>query len=59
MLKAFAVERGPARCSADQEAAAAAVGGGPHEVANTLEPEHGVVDVERHGRRHLRGVGGA
>ena len=50
MLQAFAAERRPARRRADQEAARALVGGGPDQVADALEAEHRVVDVERQHR---------
>jgi hypothetical protein len=58
VLQAFAVQRGAAGGAAEQEAARAHVAGGPDEVADALEAEHRVEDVERdHGRRGC--VGGA
>ena len=47
MLQPFAGERRPPRRAAEQEPAAARVGGGPDEVADTLEAEHRVVDEKR------------
>ena len=52
VLQAFAVQRGAARGAAEQEAARLHVAGGPGQVADALEAEHRVVDVERH---HDRG----
>src|SRR3546814_7549841 len=46
-LQAFAVERGAAGGGAEQEAARAHVAGLPGGVADALEAEHRVVDVER------------
>ena len=48
VLQAFAVERGAARGAAQQEAARLHVARGPGQVADALEAEHRVVDVERH-----------
>ena len=59
VLQAFAVERGAAGGAAEQEAPAAHVGGGPDQVADALEAEHRVVDVERDHRHAVVGVGGA
>ena len=47
VLQAFAVQRRPSGGAAEQEARAAHVGGGPDQVADPLEAEHRVVDVER------------
>ena len=48
VLQAFAVERGAAGGAAEQEAARLHVAGRPGQVADALEAEHRVVDVERH-----------
>ena len=50
VLEPFAVQRRPAGGGADQEPARAAVARGPGEVADALEAEHRVEDVERHHR---------
>ena len=55
VLQALAVERGAPGGAADQEAAGPRVAGRPGQVADALEPEHRVVDVER----DHRGVGHA
>ena len=47
VLQAFAVERGAPRRAAQQEAARLHVARRPGQVADALEPEHRVVDVER------------
>ncbi|VDZ80846.1 Uncharacterised protein [Salmonella bongori] len=47
VLQTFAVQGRTTGSSADQEAARLLVTRSPAQVANTLEPEHGVVDVER------------
>ena len=57
VLQPLAVERGPAGGAADQEAAGAHVAGGPGEVADPLEAEHRVVDVERDHRHVVGAVG--
>src|SRR5204862_8192112 len=54
VLQALAAERRAAGGRADQEAACALVGGGPDQVADTLEAEHRVVDVERQHRQTVR-----
>jgi hypothetical protein len=53
VLQAFAVERGAAGGAAEQEAARLHVAGRPGQVADALEAEHRVVDVERHHRMRL------
>ena len=53
VLQAFAVERGAPRGAAQQEAACLHVARGPREIADTLEAEHRVIDVERD---HLHAV---
>ena len=47
VLQALAGQRGAAGRAAQQEAAAAHVAGGPDQVADPLEAEHRVEDVER------------
>ena len=47
VLQALAVERGPPGGAAEQEAAGPRVAGRPGQVADPLEAEHRVVDVER------------
>src|SRR5690606_10948795 len=47
MLQAFTVERGAPGGATDQEALGAAVAGSPGQVADTLEAEHRIEDVER------------
>ena len=54
VLQTFAVQRRAAGGAAEQEAARAGVAGGPGEIADALEAEHRVVDVERD---HLHVVG--
>src|SRR5512135_2876290 len=56
VLQAFAVQRGAAGGAADQEAARAQVARRPGQVADTLEAEHRVVDVERDHRHAVVGV---
>ena len=58
VLQAFAIEGGAASGAAEQEAAGAHVAGGPGEIADALEPEHRIVDVERDHRHIVVGVGG-
>ena len=58
VLQAFAVERGAAGGGAEQEAARAHVGGLPGAVADALEAEHRVVDVERQHRLVVGAVAG-
>uniref|UniRef100_A0A0N4ZLD8 NAD-specific glutamate dehydrogenase n=1 Tax=Parastrongyloides trichosuri TaxID=131310 RepID=A0A0N4ZLD8_PARTI len=59
VLQAFTVEGGTPGSTADQEATGAAVASGPGQVADTLEAEHRVEDVERQRRLAVVGVGGA
>ncbi len=47
VLQALAGERGAPGRAADQEAARLHVAGRPDEIADALEAEHGVIDVER------------
>ena len=48
VLQAFAVERGAARCAAQQKAARLHVARRPGQVANALEAKHRVINIERH-----------
>ena len=59
MLQPFAGERRPAGRAAEQEAAAARIGGGPDEVADALEAEHRIVDEERNRVHAVRRIGRA
>src|SRR6267143_1199198 len=54
VLQAFAVQRRPARGPADQEPARAHVPSGPGEVADALEAEHRIEEVDGD---HLRAIG--
>ena len=56
VLQALAVERRAAGGAAEQEAARPAVAGRPREVADPLEAEHRVEDVERDHRHAVVGV---
>ena len=57
MLQPFAGERGaPSRC-ADQESADARIAALPDLIANSLESEHGVEDVERDRPHCMRCIG--
>ena len=47
VLQAFAIQRGASRSAAEHEPACALVAGRPGQVADALETEHRVVDVER------------
>ena len=58
VLQPLAVERGAPRRRADQKAAGLAVAGRPGQIADALEPEHGVKDIERHHRVSAGAVGG-
>ena len=59
MLQPFAGERGaPSRC-ADQEATDARIAALPDLIANSLESEHGVEDVERDRPHSVRCIGGS
>ncbi|MCY1339441.1 hypothetical protein D9M69_253240 [compost metagenome] len=59
VLQALAVQRGAPGSAADQEAAGPAVAGRPGEVADALQAEHRVEDVERQHRLVVVAVGGA
>src|SRR5690348_8447858 len=59
MLQAFAGQRGATRSAADQEAARARVAGGPDEVTDALESEHGIKNEEWNRGDAVRGVGGS
>ncbi len=56
MLETFARERRAAGGTANQEAARAAVAAGPRKVADPLEAEHRVVDIERNRLHAVRRV---
>ena len=56
VLQALAVERGAPRRAADQEAPRPQIARRPGEVADPLEAEHRVVDVERDHRRVRRRI---
>ena len=58
VLQTFAVERSPACGAADKETACTHVTGRPGQVHDSLEPEHGVEDVERDQRGLVVGVAG-
>ena len=58
VLQSLAVQRGPPGGAAEHEAARPAVAGGPGQVADPLEAEHRVVDVERDHRHAVDGVAG-
>ena len=58
VLETLAVQRRPSGRAADQEAARPHVAGRPGEIADPLEAEHRVVDVERDHRRVAGAVGG-
>ena len=49
VLEAFARERGASGSAAEEEAARAHVGGGPDEIGDALETEHGVINEEGNG----------
>ena len=57
MLQALAVQRGAPGSAAQEEAARALVAGGPGEVADALQPEHRVEDIERNADHIGRAVG--
>ena len=59
MLKPFAVERCTSRGTAEQKAARSRIARRPREIADALEAEHRVEDVERHHRQVMIGVRGA
>ena len=59
VLQAFTVQGGTAGGAADQEATGAAVASSPGQVANALEAEHRIEDVERQHRLVVAGVRGA
>ena len=59
VLQTLAIEGGAAGRAADQEAARAHVARRPGEIADALEAEHGVVDIERDHRHVGRRIGRA
>ena len=58
VLQAFARQRGAPGGAADEEAARAGIGRRPDQVADALEAEDRVVDVERQHRRAVRRIRG-
>ena len=56
VLQALAVQRGAARRAAEQKAARAHVARRPDQVADALESEHRIVDIERQHRLAVIGV---
>src|SRR5690606_38939231 len=59
VLQALAVECRASGRSTEQEALSLAVAGGPRQVANALEAEHGVIDIERDHRDVVHRITGA
>src|SRR5690606_21458396 len=57
VLQTFTVQGGATGGAADQEALGAAVAGGPGQVADTLEAEHRIEDVDRQHRLVVGAVG--
>ncbi len=58
VLQAFTVERGAPGSAAQQEAAGLGIAGRPGQVADPLEAEHRVEDVDRQHRLVVVAVGG-
>ena len=56
VLQALAEQRGAPGGGTEQEAPGPGVGGRPDQVADALEPEHRIEDVERHHRHAAHGV---
>ena len=59
VLKAFARERGTPGSSTQEKASNAHICGGPNEVGDALESEHGVENKKRNGVDSVSGVSGA
>ncbi|KAG1395416.1 hypothetical protein G6F59_014007 [Rhizopus arrhizus] len=59
VLQAFAHQRGAAGGGAQQETARTRIGRGPCQVADALQPEHRIEDVERNRGQAMVAVGGA
>ena len=59
VLQPLAEERGAPRGGAEQEASGARIGGLPDEIADALEAEHRIEDVEGHHGYAASGVTGA
>src|ERR1700737_1506158 len=59
VLQTFSGQSGAAGSSTEKEAARAHVGGGPDEIGNALETEHGIINKERDGVDAVSGIGGA
>ena len=56
MLQALAIQRSPACGTPKQKAFSLQIASGPGQVANALEAEHGVIDVERQQRVLVSGI---
>ena len=56
VLEAFSIEGGSSGSCTHQETTGALIGCRPNEVSDTLEPEHRVEGVERHGWVVVRGI---
>src|SRR5690606_12275122 len=48
VLQTFTIQGGTTGSSTDQEAARLYIAGKPVQISNSLEAEHGVINVERH-----------
>ncbi|MNQ89346.1 hypothetical protein D3C85_1046520 [compost metagenome] len=59
VLQPFAAQRRASGGGADQEATGTLVGGGPDQVADALEAEHRVIDIERQHRQAIDRIAGA
>src|ERR1700732_269397 len=59
MLQTFSGESGAAGGSSEQEAAGAHVCGGPDEIGDTLETEHGIINKKWNGIDAVSGIGRA
>src|SRR4051794_4956968 len=59
MLQTFAQQSRSPRSSANQESLAPRISKSPHQVADTLIPEHRVIDVERNHGHAIVGVAGS
>ena len=57
MLQTFAIQCGAPGRAPQQKAASALVARRPHQIADTLKAKHGIVDIERHHRDTMVGVG--
>src|ERR1700688_1544465 len=59
MLQPFSRERGAAGSASEEETAGAHVRGGPDEIGDALETEHGVINKKWNGVDAVGGIGGA